>query len=103
MFSIIARDDEQFYTIINQLKMFKSMRLLSVANVDEMASNSTNAMPRLTSRQKEIMRYATRKGYFKIPKQISTQQIAEHFQVSSAAILNHVQKAEKTIMEYFFG
>ena len=60
-------------------------------------------MPRLTNRQKEIMTFATRNGYFKIPKKISTKKIADHFQVSPAAILNHVQKAERSIMEYFFG
>ncbi|MFX1516941.1 MAG: helix-turn-helix domain-containing protein [Promethearchaeota archaeon] len=32
-----------------------------------------------------------------------TQKIAEYFQVSPSAILNHIQKAERSIMEYFFG
>ncbi|MFX0179534.1 MAG: helix-turn-helix domain-containing protein [Candidatus Hodarchaeota archaeon] len=79
------------------------MELISVANVDETIGNSMNMIPRLTSRQKEIMIFATRNGYFKIPKQISTKRIAEHFQVSPLAILNHIQKAERSIMEYFFG
>ena len=79
------------------------MKLLSVTNVDENITSSMNGMPRLTNRQKEILVFATRKGYFKVPKQILTQQIAEHFQISSSAILNHIQKAEKSIMEFFFG
>ncbi len=102
VFSVLAKEDEQLNTILNQLKMFKSMQLLSVANVDEKTASSMNTMPRLTSRQKEILTFATRRGYFEIPKQISTQQVAEHFQVSSSAIINHLQKAEKSIMEYFF-
>jgi predicted DNA binding protein len=103
VFSVIIKDDDHLYAIMNQLKMFESMQLLAVANMDEMAANSMSTMPRLTNRQKEVMTYATRKGYFKMPKQISTERVAEHFQISASAILNHVQKAEKTIMEYLFG
>ena len=102
LFGVIAKDDELF-TIINQHEIFKSFELLSVANIDETSANSMITMPKLTNRQKEIMIFATRKGYFKIPKQISTKRIAEHFQVSTSAILNHIKKAERSIMEYFFG
>ena len=98
---VIAKDDE-LTSVLNH-EIFKSMELLSVSNVDETIVNPMNTMPRLTNRQKQIMIFATRKGYFKIPKQISTQKISEHFQVSPSAILNHIQKAERSIMEYFFG
>ncbi|MEJ2279991.1 MAG: helix-turn-helix domain-containing protein [Candidatus Lokiarchaeota archaeon] len=74
-----------------------------MANIDETIANSINIMPKLTTRQKQIMIFATRNGYFKIPKQISTKRIAEHFQISTSAILNHIQKAERSIMEFFFG
>ncbi|MFX1497877.1 MAG: helix-turn-helix domain-containing protein [Promethearchaeota archaeon] len=102
VFGLIAKDDE-VNTVLTQNKIFKSIEILSVANINETISNSINTMPRLTSRQKQIMIYATRNGYFKVPKEISTKRIAEHFQVSSSAILNHIQKAERSIMEYFFG
>jgi len=102
IFGLIAKDDD-INTVLTEHEIFKSMQLLSVANVDENIMNSMNMMPRLTNRQKQIMIFATRNGYFKIPKQISTKTIAEHFQVSPSAILNHIQKAERSIMEYFFG
>ncbi|MFX1570916.1 MAG: helix-turn-helix domain-containing protein [Promethearchaeota archaeon] len=102
VFGLIAKDDE-LNTVLIQNKIFKSIEILSVANINETIAKSINTMPRLTSRQKQIMIYATRNGYFKIPKVISTKRIAEHFQVSSSAILNHIQKAERSIMEYFFG
>ena len=98
---VIAKDDE-INSVLNH-KIFKSMQLLTVANIDEIIPNSMIIMPNLTNRQKEIMTFATRNGYFKIPKQISTKRIAEHFQISSSAILNHIQKSERSIMEYFFG
>ena len=102
IFGVIAKDNE-INTILNKHKIFKTMQLLSATNIDETIANSMKVMPRLTNRQREIMIFATRYGYFKVPKQISTKKIAEHFQVSSSAILNHIQKAERSIMEYFFG
>ena len=101
LIGVIAKDDE-LTSVLND-EIFKSMELLSVSNVDETIVNPMNTMPRLTNRQKEIMTFATRNGYFKIPKQISTKRIAEHFQVSPSAILNHIQKAERSIMEHLFG
>ena len=102
IFGVIAKDEE-LNTVLFEHEIFKSMQLLSVSQVDDFITNSMNMMPRLTNRQKEIITFATRKGYFKIPKKISTRTIAEHFQVSPSAILNHIQKAERSIMEYFFG
>ncbi|MEJ2252283.1 MAG: helix-turn-helix domain-containing protein, partial [Candidatus Lokiarchaeota archaeon] len=102
IFGVIAKDEE-LTTVLTEHKIFKSMELLSVANIDETIANSINIMPKLTTRQKQIMIFATRNGYFKIPKQISTKRIAEHFQISTSAILNHIQKAERSIMEFFFG
>ncbi len=103
VFGVISKDENLLNTVLDQMKIFKSMELLSVVNVDEKIANSMNMMPNLTNRQKEIMFFATRNGYFKIPKKIATKRIAEHFQVSPSAILNHIQKAEKKTMEYFFG
>ncbi len=103
LFSVIAKEDAQLNTILNQLKMFKSIELLAVSKPDEMAASVMGAMPRLTNRQREIMTYATRHGYFEVPRQVSTHEIAAHFQVSPSAVINHVQKAEKAIMKSLFG
>lgn len=101
--SIIAKDDKQLNAVLDQLETFKSMQVFSVSKIDELDTSSMKIMPRLTNRQRDIMTYATQNGYFKIPKQISTKKISEHFQISSSAILNHIQKAERIIMDYFFG
>jgi predicted DNA binding protein len=103
IFTVIAKEDAQLNSILNQLKMFKSIKVLSISKVDDMAGSSTSAMPRLTNRQREILAFATRHGYFEMPKQVSTQQIADHFNISPSAVINHVQKAEKAIMKFFFG
>jgi predicted DNA binding protein len=102
IFGVIAKDEE-LSDVLTQHELFKSMQLLSVSNIDENITNPMNIMPNLTNRQKEIMIFATRNGYFKIPKQISTKKISDYFQITPSAILNHIQKAERSIMEYFFG
>ncbi|NHJ22224.1 MAG: hypothetical protein EAX91_14860 [Candidatus Lokiarchaeota archaeon] len=102
IFGVIAKEEE-LNDVLTQHELFRSMQLLSVSNIDESIANPMNTMPNLTNRQKEIMIFATRNGYFQVPKQIKTEKIAEHFKISSSAILNHIQKAERSIMEYFFG
>ena len=102
IFGVIAKEEE-LNSVLTQHELFKSMQLLSVSNIDETIANSMNIMPKLTNKQKKIMIFATRNGYFQIPKQISTDKIADHFQVTNSAILNHIQKAERSIMEFFFG
>jgi len=103
LFSVIAKEDAKLNIILNQLKMFKSIKVLAISKVDEMTSSTPSAMPRLTNRQREILAFATRHGYFEMPKQVSTKQIADNFDISPSAVINHVQKAEKAIMKFLFG
>jgi predicted DNA binding protein len=49
------------------------------------------------------MTYASRQGYFELPKKISTQQIADHFGISTSTVINHIQKAEKILVKFHFG
>ena len=104
VFGIITKDEELPITIpfLKQREIFKSIEILSTVTADDTAKNSMKILPRLTNRQNEIMNYATRKGYFQVPKRISTQEIADHFKITPSAILNHIQKAERSIMGYFF-
>ncbi len=101
--SIIMREDNQLSAILKQLNAITSIELLAISNPNEIAENFTQSLPGLTSRQREIMTYAARRGYFELPKKISTKQIAEHFAISTSAVINHIQKAEKILVKYHFG
>jgi predicted DNA binding protein len=103
LFSIIIKEDDEIATLFKHLQTFKSFRILASSNPAEVLENLNQGLPGLTFRQREIMTYAQRLGYFDIPKKVSTQKIAEHFHVSASAIINHVQKAEKILMRYYFG
>jgi predicted DNA binding protein len=103
MFSIIAKEDEHLASILNQLKIFKSIELLAISKPGDTIETAGQPPPRLTARQREIMTYASRYGYFDLPKKIATKQIASHFGLTPGAVINHVRKAEKLLMRYFFG
>ncbi|MHA1792838.1 MAG: helix-turn-helix domain-containing protein [Promethearchaeota archaeon] len=59
--------------------------------------------PDFTQRQKEIATYAVRKGFYESPKRISALEISRHFNISESAVNEHLRKARKLAMEYFFG
>ncbi len=101
--SIITKEDYQLSEILKQFKEFTSIELLAISKPDEMVENFTQSLPGLTTRQREIMTYAARQGYFELPKKISTQQLADHFAISTSAVINHIQKAEKILVRYHFG
>lgn len=103
IFSIIIKEDNQVATLFNHLQTYKSFKLLASSKPTELLENLNQSLPGLTIRQREIMTYAQHFGYFEIPKKISTQKIAQHFHVSASAIINHIQKAEKVLMKYYFG
>lgn len=59
--------------------------------------------PLFTARQQEIATYATRHGYYKSPKEISADSLAEKFNISISAVNEHLRKAEQVAMRYFFS
>lgn len=101
--SIITKEDYQLSAILKQFQVFTSIELLAVSKPDETIENFAHSLPGLTTRQREIMTYASRHGYFALPKKISTQQLASHFGISTSAVINHIQKAEKILVKFHFG
>ncbi len=101
--TFIVKEDYQLSPILTQFSGFKSIELLAISKPEETIENFMQSLPRLTARQREIITYASRQGYFELPKKVSTQQLAEHFGISTSAILNHIQKAEKIMVKFHFG
>jgi predicted DNA binding protein len=52
----------------------------------------------LTGKQREIMTAAYRYGYYDIPRRISSEQLSEKVKVSRPTLLEHIRKAERTII-----
>lgn len=103
VFSIISKDEEELSKALNQLNVFQPIEVLATRKIDETTAYMNSLSPKLTNRQHEIISYAQRHGFFDIPKKTSLVEIAENFGISPSAAGNHIQKAEKILMKYFFG
>jgi predicted DNA binding protein len=94
-------------TIADQLenvaKLIKTFEILVNTNVQSQHDVSAQPLPHYTERQREIATYAMRQGFYESPKKISAEQIAEHFKISVSAMNEHLRKAERIAMAYFFA
>ena len=91
--AIIALED-QLKQIIDVLDEYKILNITSVKREQDDFS--------LTKRQLELMNYAVKKGYFEIPREISSDLIAQHFNISTSALDEHFRKVEKKIFNLLF-
>ncbi len=59
--------------------------------------------PKFSSRQKEILAYASSQGYFNSPKKVTAEEIAAHFHLSIPTVNEHLRNAENIAIKFFFG
>lgn len=88
--------------LFNELKQ-KNLPF-SVLKVDtiDYQRDQNRVFSSLTTKQENILRYASENGYFEIPRGISTKSIADEFGITPAAVLEHLRKATKKIFEVVF-
>jgi predicted DNA binding protein len=60
---------------------------------DPAADRSPDWSPRLTDAQREVLRAAYEDGYFEVPRQTTTNELAERFDVSDTAISQRLRRA----------
>ena len=59
----------------------------------------TSAIDALTERQREILNAAYYGGYYETPRQVTGEELAASFDISSPAVYNHLQAAQKKILQ----
>lgn len=59
--------------------------------------------PTFTTRQRAIAQFAVNHGYYRAPREISAQEVADHFEISESAVNAHLRKVEALAVEFFFG
>ncbi|AGB36651.1 helix-turn-helix domain-containing protein [Natronococcus occultus] len=57
----------------------------------------------LTPRQAAVLRRALERGYFDVPRNVSTEELAEEFEVSSQALSALLRRGQRTILRDTFG
>ena len=86
-------------------KNIGGIKVLAQNSIDPKMALGLNSilLPKLTVRQQEIASFATRKGFFKSPKQIAAKEIAAKFLITESAVNHHLRKVQKFLMETYFG
>ena len=52
----------------------------------------------LTDRQREVIETAWEMGYYEIPKQVSSEEIADELDLDSSTVAEHIQRAERNLL-----
>lgn len=60
----------------------------------------TQPLDELTDRQREVIRTAFEMGYYEVPREISTADIAAELGVDPSTVAEHLQRAERNLMTH---
>ena len=71
-----------------------SVSLQRIADYD----GPTTALDTLTDRQREILQTAFRLGYFEVPRDVSTEDVADAFELDTSTVAEHLQRAERNLL-----
>ena len=58
----------------------------------------TTALDALTDRQREILQEAFAQGYFEVPREVSTEDVADAFELDTSTVAEHLQRAERNLL-----
>ncbi|WP_138005218.1 helix-turn-helix domain-containing protein [Halalkalirubrum salinum] len=62
-------------------------------------TDSTDRLPLLTERQREVFELACEYGYYSWPRNVTTRELAEHAGISKTTLLGHLRKAESKLLD----
>jgi DNA-binding CsgD family transcriptional regulator len=54
----------------------------------------------LTDRQREVIQTAFQMGYYEVPREISTEDVARELDVDPSTVAEHLQRAERNLLSY---
>jgi DNA-binding CsgD family transcriptional regulator len=106
LLNIISREDyipNLFDTLSKYTESYELVAIEDLKGLNQISNQNYLPYPNFTKRQNEIASYAAKKGYFKSPKDITAQEIGDHFNISITAVNNHLRTAENKAMAYCFG
>lgn len=92
VYNILFFDRDDLKAIIDDFRDIGEVTLSSLTQVGSEPA-------RLTARQREVLETALDEGYFKWPRQMSSDELAETLGISRATCLEHLRKAEEKILK----
>ncbi|NHJ21566.1 MAG: hypothetical protein EAX91_11525 [Candidatus Lokiarchaeota archaeon] len=70
---------------------------LNILNITSIQPDLNNLSMLLTEKQKSIIYYAVERGYYEIPRKASSDDLAEHFNITKSALYEHLRKIERKV------
>ena len=77
---------------------FEDAELIAQEERPAAAMDDTDTLDELTERQREILNAAYYGGYYETPRDITGEELAASFDISSPAVYNHLQAAHKKLL-----
>jgi predicted DNA binding protein len=101
---LIVKSLIEYKDLDDVLKLAEKMtgNMIEILSITSINPNYDNLYLTLTDRQKEIIFYAVRQGYYDIPRKISSKELANKFNISESALYEHLRKIEKAIFNSIF-
>lgn len=108
---LIMEDNQLITTMISDIETIDQLiddqakrygNDFKILNISTIVPDANHLSLLLTERQKEIMYYAVENGYFELPRNIRSIDLAENFGISQSAITEHIRKVEKIIFGSIF-
>ena len=96
----ISHQDE-LKAVVDQIRTLvgEDLKILGISAVQSEFDNLYNI---LTQKQLDIMTYSAKAGFFDIPRKISTNELANKFNISKSALNEHMRKVERKIFNFLF-
>jgi hypothetical protein len=72
-----------------------SFKILGLTSID---TKGESLLSKLTSRQRQMLLTAYALGYYDVPRKISSDNLSRHLNVDKSTIVEHLRKAERTLV-----
>jgi len=102
---VILRDGRAYFDLVGEptvlqgtIDGFPSMIDVTVHEIGEYAGGAATAAAQLSDRQREAVQIALDLGYYDIPRQATTDAVAEQLDCASSTASEHLRKAEAKVM-----
>jgi len=103
----VISETQRVYTVLffkredlkNIISDFGKIGTVTLGNLTEF--NETRST--LTDRQREVIEFALTEGYFKWPRKVTSEELADELDISRATFLEHLRKAERKLLTELLG
>ena len=91
------------YAASYEISAISSIDKSGFFDIDKSFAKRKGMEIKLTPRQKEVVNWAVKNGYYNSPKKISADEIGEKFGITVSAVNQLLRKVEHSVMNHYFS